>query len=497
MNEINKIGNFGMSTMPNGEIMTFEIRGVEERDNIMGQEYRSIYSRYLDENACVSMDGFYVPIWGDRHNLYPQEVYSIISEHKQLPELLRKQQEFLFGKGLYLYRDQIIGEGKDTQKSRVPVVDDQITAWLDSWESNGLAHPWEYTSNLINDFYHVDTCITKYVFNLSRRTNGRLPVRGLEYISTDTARRAIDHPIIDRRIMDSDPKFILVGDWLVPRFMHYDIYNQFDPQNPFKYNTAIAWVKNKTFSREVYAENNWFRGLMEWIKASNLSPKYINSYLKNALNAHIHVTIPGSWYMKHKEILQDICIQNLQSASPIALEYHGVQLVDPVSNLAIQFYEAMMDQLITNELRTITRFMTGEGKNQGKLWASTKWGDDGWTFEDMPGKFKEYMEAVIEYDKRCDNVIMSGKGIPPSLSNVVPEGSSGTSGNDIYYNYMIYNNLLVLPEYYVLKEFNRALQLNFAQCRGSNGIKIGFLMEIPKKMQDTTPNQRLQSTSGT
>jgi hypothetical protein len=86
-------------------------------------------------------------------------------------------------------------------------------------------------------------------------------------------------------------------------------------------------------------------------------------------------------------------------------------------------------------------------------------------------------------------------GMPPSISNVVPEGSTGTSGNDIYYTNMLYDNSLTMIEFYVLQDFNRALRLNFKQCRGAKGIKIGFMIEIPKKMQETTPSQRMQNTA--
>ena len=90
-----------------------------------------------------------------------------------------------------------------------------------------------------------------------------------------------------------------------------------------------------------------------------------------------------------------------------------------------------MEQLIAHQLREITNLLSGEGANQGKLWASNKWGEDGWEFKEFPGKFKEYLESVILYDKRADQVILAGKGISASITNVENDGVISKSGSDV------------------------------------------------------------------
>jgi len=287
---------------------------------------------------------------------------------------------------------------------------------------------------------------------------------------------------------------VIVGDWMQPNRFDYEVYNRFDPSDPFRYPTAVAFNCDKTFTKSIYSLNNWFKGLFEWIKASNLSPKYLNSYLKNALNAHVHVIIPGSWYNKQKEILQSICIENLNGDVPVQTEYKGVKLIDE-NGKKIQFYESMVDQLIANELRAIGNMMSGEGKNQGKMWASTRWAiDDGWEFKEFPSKFKEYFDSVISLDKRSDQVILAGKGINSSITNVENDGVISKSGSEVYYNYLIYVTALTLDEYFVLKEINRAIHLNFPESK-KEGIKMGFWIDIPAKLQDTTPSERPAQTA--
>lgn len=481
-------GNRGFA-LAQSTVITFEVEGLEAREDIRSAEYDNIYARYAGDNACVNIQGFWVPMWGDTHNLYPQEVYSLVSENKLLPSIIEKQIKFLFGKGPYLYREVVI----DGRLTRQPVDAPHITAWLSSWEDAGLPGYIEYLYNLISDFYHVRTCVTRYHFTRARRVGAIMPVMALSYIGADEARLAAIGEYSHQRIRQQQCNHILVGNWLQPS-SQFEVFPRFSPSQPFQYPTAVAFNSVKTFSRWVYAYNEWFRGLYEWIKASNLTPRYLNSYLRNALNAHVHVRIPGTWYAAQKSILENICLSNLQSDpnTPIQTEYRGVSLTDEHGR-PYRFFDAMMDDLITHELRRITELMSGEGRNQGKLYATVKYGDEGWQFEEFPGKFKDYFESVIDYDKRADQVILAGKGISSSITNVENDGVISKSGSDVYYNYVIYLASLTYDELFVCRDINRAIALNFPDDAAS-GVKLGFWIDIPDKMQEISPANRLPQT---
>lgn len=105
-------GDSGFYTS-NGNVVTFEVQGAISRDRMANNEYHNLYARYLNENRTMQLQGFTVPIWGEGHNLYPQEVYNTVSDNKLLPEILQKQVEFLFGRGPYLYTTITEGEGKN------------------------------------------------------------------------------------------------------------------------------------------------------------------------------------------------------------------------------------------------------------------------------------------------------------------------------------------------------------------------------------------------
>ena len=308
-------------------------------------------------------------------------------------------------------------------------------------------------------------------------------------MGSDQARLATSTADPNKPIRDEDCKYVIVGDWLNISRVNYEVWNRFDPAKPLKYNSAIAFTYDSTFTKWVYAFNGWYKGLREYLKASELDPKYLTSYLKNALNAHIHAIIPGTWYEQHKAILKEICSDNLlRNDVPLQTEYRGVKLINDKGK-AVPFYESMMDELITLELKRITALMSGEGKNQGKLYATLKWGEDGWKFEEFPGKFKDFFDTILKYDEYANKVILAGKGVPSSVSNLDSTGIISKSGSEAWYNYLLYVMSLTLDEFFILQELNRAIRINFPHAK-REGIKLGFWIDIPSKLQNTTNSER-------
>jgi hypothetical protein len=53
---------------------------------------------------------------------------------------------------------------------------------------------------------------------------------------------------------------------------------------------------------------------------------------------------------------------------------------------------------------------------------------------------------------------------------------------------------LTLDEYFITKEINRAIHLNFPYAK-QQGIKLGFWIDIPAKMDETSAADRLSNTA--
>ena len=477
-----------------GGVGSFSILGLDDPEDERLGDWRRRYALYLTESVCMQVGEWQVPLWGQGHNLYPQEVDALIRENKLLPGLLRKQEDFLYGHGPYLYREVV----EDGRRVRVPVQDPDIEAWLARWEEQGVESVEEYLRHLIGDFYRVRTCVSRWHLTTARRyrDNRAGSILALSYVGADRARLATRSVSPMQTVQNSDCRHVVIGDWLRPGLRDFEVYDRFDPANPWRSAAPVSFCTAKSFGRHVYAYNDWFEGLREWIRAGNLTPRYLNSYLRNALNAHIHVRIPLAWWQQKEDTLKNLCMQNetIHNAGgdsrQIVQEYGGVTLVDPQTHTPYFYNANMMEDLVAGELEKITRMLSGEGKNQGKLYASTKMGDEGWDFVEFPGKFKEYFESVISYDKRADQVTLAGIGINSSITNVENDGVISKSGSDVYYNYMVYLNSLTYPEQFVTRELNRAIRLNFPHAARA-GIRLGLDIQVPVRQQDTTPADRL------
>ena len=137
------------------------------------------------------------------------------------------------------------------------------------------------------------------------------------------------------------------------------------------------------------------------------------------------------------------------------------------------------------------------GKNQGKVYASRAFINDNgqaekWEINEIDQKYKEYIEALLEYDKRADMVLLAAKGIDPSISNITPDGTISKSGSDTLYNYLIYLTQQSIAEQVVCADLNYAIQLNFPE-KYASGIRIGFFRPVVHRQEDTPPSQRLSS----
>jgi hypothetical protein len=426
-------------------------------------------------------------------NLMPQEVKTMIGGNRLLPELIEKQIRFLYGKGPGIYIDDY-ASGKPERKW---VSDQRIFDWLDSWHTNGLKDNYQiYFNKVIRDFYYMESHWSRWRFTAARRIAGDMPVAGLEHISQTRCRfgtkRIINQYADD--FEDSDFQFILVGNWNYPTANAFKIYRRFDHANPLAYSSAISYSKNPSFGEEVYAYNSFYKGVKEWIIGQSRTPKNINSFIENSLAARLHIIIPVAWYNTKKEYLEQICKENLdrQAESKTLVT---LKVGDDVIDVGTEFREELMTKYVNSELKKISKVLSGEG-NQGKLYASFKYNpgtaEEKWEFVEIPMKYKEYIDALVAYDARADNVLLSSKGVDASLSNITKEGVISKSGADAYYNYIIYLSNLTIAEYVTTQDINFALRINFPEEYAS-GKRIGFYSVMPARQEDISSQNRIQN----
>lgn len=487
---MNKIGTISGGN----ESITYQIGSLIDNSQLDGE------ARDKTKVLAAQAVGSYY-IWPNgEDNLDPNICDQLISGNRLLPSLIEKQIAILYGNGPALYTEEISDEGTIV---RHYLKDKEIEAWLDSWQELGLPDSFkEYINKCIRSYYYSEAIFSKWMFSKAMQTGARIPgtykVAGLEHISELRGRLATKNKKIASRtdVEDRDFQFVMVGNWTGGSVQsEYKVYPRLNYMDPLKAGTTpVSYSKNPNHGSEIYATNVFFNGLKHWLSGCNATPEYINSFLENALSVRHHVIIPEAWVEEKRSQLQEVCAQNARLKAEDK-ELVSVKFGKETFEIGTEYSETLLDKYIAKELQKMTDWLSGRGKNQGKLYATRSLlnnsGDvEKWEIATVDQKYKEYIEALITYDKRADMVLLSSKGIDSSISNVSADGSISKSGADAYYNYVIYLTQQAIPEDVVCRDVNYAIKLNFPD-KYAQGIRLGFYRPTVQRQEDITPSNRL------
>lgn len=432
-------------------------------------------------------------------NLEPNICKALIKGNRLLPSLIEKQISILYGNGPQLYISQATEDG---MLARQYVKNDRIQTWLDSWREHGLPDSYEtYLNKCIRSYYYSEGIFSKWHLSRAVRAGitGFLPIVGLEHIDELRCRMATTKNIATRTdLEDRDFGLVMVGNWESAAIStEFKVYPRIDYTDPLSRNSAVSYSKNPNYGESIYASNVFFNGIKEWIKGCNATPEYINSFLENSLSARHHVIIPNAWISQKEDELKQMCDINarLEAEGKPKSDFLKVKIGKKEIEVGTNYTGDLLNEIVQAELTNLTNFLAGRGKNQGKVYATRSLlnqnGDqETWKIEEIPQKYKEYIEALITYDKRADMVLLSAKGIDSSISNISSDGVISKSGADTYYNYLVYLTQQALPESIICADLNYAIRLNFPQEYRS-GIRIGFYRPTVQRQEEVSPANRL------
>lgn len=447
------------------------------------------------------MDKYFIwPCGAD--NLDFNTCKALIKGNRLLPSLIEKQIAILFGTGPQLYISTISDDGKVTRRY---LKNEKIQNWLDSWRENGLPDTYEtYLNKCIRSYYYSEGIFSKLHLSRAHAVGLKgvaVPIVGLEHVSELRCRMATQKDISRKTdVEDRDFTHVMVGNWEnSSRASEFKIYPRLDYTKPLMKHCAISYSRNPNHGEDIYATNKFFKGIMHWIRGCNSNPEYINSFLENSLSARHHVIIPNAWISQKEEMLKNLCDMNAQLKAQGGKEdgFQKVKIGDQTLEVGDTYTDDLLSQYVQLEISNLANFLSGRGKNQGKIYASRSfYNDDGkeesWKIEEIPQKYKEYIEALISYDKRADMVLLGAKGIDSSISNISQDGVISKSGADTYYNYMVYLTQQSIPESVVCADLNYALRLNFPQ-EYAQGIRMGFYRPNVQKQEEISPSDRLSN----
>lgn len=496
VDKIERYENYGIAYVDGKAYTTFCILGANA--NINEAETSDLQNNIVVVGDHFNLNGFTVASHGIDNNL-PYEVKYHVKKNSALPEILKKQTRIMYGQGLGLY---MVDDDADASKRQwVNKNYSEVFEWLDSWDKDPDLEPVAvYAKQSIMEYYYMEGIYSQWLYNKSRRVNGKysLPVRGLKSLSGVKCRLAKNGTIDPHRLIkDEDCNTVLFTDWRMRNMLDVDIFPRFERANPFKHATAVNYVKDRGFDEDIYSEPSYYAGLKDWIIGINLSPKYINDYLKNSLSAKLHVKIPNAWIEKNEKTLKDLCNANHEkenAGDKLVKEYAGISLTD-ANNKALKFSYDLLEQLINKKISDVTNVLSGAGENQGKAFWSrtflTEYGVEEWKFEEIPVKYSEYIKSLLEYDTAALKRILTGKGLDPAISNISNEGVFN-SGSQVYYSYLVYLDTQGFAEDFILEDLNRALWINFPDCQKKR-VKFGFKRFSPPKQQETDPTDRMDA----
>lgn len=483
---IDNNGRYGSAHLSVNNVLTFHI-GSDSYEEFMAEKFDICLKKPdLAGGHIVKVEGYNVLTRGS-NDRQVETITKNIKENRLLPQLIEKQVKMMFGEGIYVYKTEFTDDGKLYRRWQRQ---DDIDGWLNSWNDHGITDDYQdFAISIVRRYYNFEDTFVKWRFAPVSVLGKRIVV-GQEMVENSKARLATEKNLgFTKSSYDYDDfTHVVVGDWR--RSGGFKVYPRFDFRHVNQYNVAISHHVNDDVD-SLYGRNKSYEGSAEWIEAANENPRFIRSFLRNSLAAKMHCIIPNEWVESIRIKIKSLCQENK------VREKDGKELFT-INDIKIGtcFSESLVIEYTNRELRKLTEYLSG-ADNQGKLFSTFSYRTTSgesveWKLLPLDLKYKEYIESLIAFDRRADEVLVESVGLDPSISNVSKEGVISKSGSDSYYNYIIYQNQLPAAEKICCDPLNMAIRVNFPELY-REGFRVGFYRNVPQKQQDLSPDDRLKN----
>ena len=317
------IGNYGCY-LDDDNVISFQI-GDKPISSVLDSDpmFPVLNDSNFPDMQWQSIQGFQVCSRGF-NNLKCEEIASDIKKNRLLPRLITKQINMLYGHGISVYKPTIT-DGK-LQKEWIDCP--EVIDWLNSWKERGLESDHkEVAKSIIKNYYYFRDFFVKWRFTIGKG-RGVLPVAGLEIMENKHCRLATTKKDVATDVVYyKDFRYIAVGRWGygTSTFRIYPKFNLAEISN-YKY-AAISHHREKSVD-EFYGVNETHAGTKSYIKGSNDTADYINSFLRNSLAAKIHIIIPNAWLESKRIQITKLCEENKRRKknNEKLLEYNNIEI---------------------------------------------------------------------------------------------------------------------------------------------------------------------------
>jgi len=413
-------------------------------------------------DTSYELEGYSVFPYGNNNDL-PKVIKDSVQGNYIAPGVLKKKTQLLWGKGPKLYTEKF----EDGILVREWIKDDQVQAWLDSWEYE------KYLSQGATDIHHIESSWTKFFRDRGSRMGRASKIAKLEHVNMNRTRLA--------RVSGSRSKKPTHGIYTLDNLEarntlgRHTVYPLFDRYDPFKHATSLFYSGTYTFLSDNYAIPDLY-GTLEWLRRSTAIPLILKALSENSINLKYHIISPQAfWDAKEKE-LQD-------AAKSAGTAYKAKDLI----------------KFKTKYMRKVVEVLSG-AHNTGKFWHTVKYVridgntliEEGWEIKEIKQNVKDFVEAQTMISDQSTRAITAGLGIHQALGGSGEKGKTDSGGeqHNALKNYLITG--IDMPEMTVCAPINYALKVNFPK----KDIKIGFYHIAPQREQEITESKRLANNIG-
>ena len=360
-------------------------------------------------------------------NLFPYHFKELLDKNNIFHSILREKIDLILTGGTYLYTEAL--EGKEIIK--VPVLDKEITNWLESWDFDN------FLLEQVTNFIYIENTATLFVSNKARRLPGYENKRKIAEL------RAMPIEEIRMGVYNAQNKITdyFQANWYHPEtILKYNAYNRLDP---FRYPASMFFVKMPSFGSKYYGRPP-FIGITDYL---NLKELIINWSIDNLKNTSFkwHIQSPFSYWDK-------------------------IQEANGWDNTQLEKYEK--DVLVQ-----IDKFLASEKAENASKRFHTKFGIDnvtgketGWKLIALEDNTEKNSKAYLDASSNIDESIIASAHLDPSLSNIQISGKL-SSGLDKLIAFNIHQLVSTpTPRRLILSPVNEAIRINWP----NKDIKIGF-----------------------
>lgn len=447
--EIQKRENGGIVTTPS-TVFTFSVEEFDPRKD-------HVEKGLLTDTFMWGLSGSFIGDvelipYGFRNNM-PQLLRDTVYNNPNIPGIMEKKVQLLWGQGPNLYKE-IIADGKPTREF---TYDADIQNWLDSWNYT------DYLLKVCTDHAFMQGAFHEIICAKSGRI-GIDRIHSLAHKNPQWTRlgRQMDSAVATH-CFASDSRMIYSPE-------SYELLPLFD-KNKIK-GRSIFYSRQYSFATDFYAIPTLY-GAIPWIRRSTAIPIIIEALSKFSMNAKYHVTSPAAFWDAKRRELQDECASKGEDYSEdLLVEYERLLFV------------------------SISETLSGEG-NAGKIWHTknifapdgTSLHELGWKIEPIDQNIKEFVDTQIAIANKADGAVSSAVGLHKALAGITAAGSAD-SGSEQLYAYLMYKLTGVkIPEMLVMQMINTAIKINFPE----KNLKLGFFHEEAQRQQDQSSQDRIKN----